>query len=133
MDGDTSLLESVPAGAAVATSATATLSGVEVTADNAGTAGNDITVEFVDPAANGATLGVVVTGNDIVVNLATDAGSAITSTQGEVATAVNGAADPTAGPVTATATTAGDVVTAVAQTSLTGGANSAGGGVQVGS
>ena len=42
------------------------------TAVTPGTGGNAITVAYVDPAADGAALGVVVAGNDITVNLATD-------------------------------------------------------------
>lgn len=53
-----------------------------------GQAGHLISVALVDPAGNNAALGVVVTGNAIVVNLATGAGGAITSTAATVLAAI---------------------------------------------
>jgi hypothetical protein len=88
---------------------------------DAGTAGNDITVAYVDPGTPSEALSVAVTGTDIVVNLATDGGSSITSTAAQVIAAVN--ASPTASAlVTATASgTVTGVVAAVTATNLTGG------------
>lgn len=54
------------------------------TAKTAGVAGDDITVEYVDPSANDAVLSVSVTGTDIVVSLATDAEGVITSTAADI-------------------------------------------------
>ncbi|MFZ4539209.1 hypothetical protein [Propionivibrio sp.] len=53
-----------------------------------GAGGNAITIEYVDPGAASASLGVVVSGPTITVNLATDVNSAITSTAAEVLTAI---------------------------------------------
>ena len=51
--------------------------------------GNQITAEFKHPGANNAPLSVAVTGKDIVVNLATDATGAITTTAAQIVAAVN--------------------------------------------
>jgi hypothetical protein len=56
--------------------------------------GNLITAEFKNPGAASSPLSVVVTGNDIVVNLATDAAGALSSTAAQVVAAIN--ADPAA-------------------------------------
>jgi hypothetical protein len=55
-------------------------SGLVVTAKTAGTAGNAITVAFVNPGTNNAALSVGVSGNAITVNLATDGSAVATST-----------------------------------------------------
>jgi hypothetical protein len=93
------------------------------TADGASTKGNDISVELQDPGAPSQTLSVGVTGKAILVSLATDSGSSITSTASEVISAVNGHATAS-GLVDAanegTSTGAG-VVTPVAQQFLEGG------------
>jgi len=92
---------------------------LDFTADTAGVDGNAINVTYVDPASASAALSVDVQGKDIVVNLATDAGSLITSTAGDILSAVN--AHGVAGTlvtVTAPGATTG-VVTAIAQTFLT--------------
>ena len=44
--------------------------------------GNDLTAEFVDPRRADAPLTVTMTGNDLLVSLATDAAGALTSTGG---------------------------------------------------
>lgn len=76
-----------------ATGATGTgNSGLVYTAKAAGALGNLITVELLDPAANSAALGVVVTGSAITVNLATSVAGAITSTAADVKAAIEGAA-----------------------------------------
>jgi hypothetical protein len=56
--------------------------------DVTGYAGNDITITYVDPGANDAALEVVVTGTDIVVNLATGVAGAITTTADDIKTAL---------------------------------------------
>ncbi|MFJ2030019.1 M14 family zinc carboxypeptidase [Streptosporangium sp. NPDC087985] len=52
--------------------------------------GNDITVALVKPATASAPLSVAVNGKDVVVNLATNASGAITSTAAQVGAALNG-------------------------------------------
>lgn len=87
------------AGATAATLSTGRASAntaIDFTAAAAGLAGNQISVNLVDPAANSATLAVAVSGNAITVTLATDASGVITSTAGDVVTAVNGDADASA-------------------------------------
>ena len=51
--------------------------------------GNNITAQLVNPGANNAPLSVTVTGNAIVVSLATNATGAITSTAAQVIAAIN--------------------------------------------
>jgi hypothetical protein len=52
--------------------------------------GDQVTAEFKVPSTPGASLSVAVTGNDVVVNLATDASGAVTSTAADVVAAING-------------------------------------------
>ncbi|MDA0163250.1 M14 family zinc carboxypeptidase [Solirubrobacter ginsenosidimutans] len=52
--------------------------------------GNLISAEFKHPGSPSSALGVTVTGNDIVVNLATDAAGAPSSTAAQVVAAING-------------------------------------------
>jgi hypothetical protein len=97
---------------------------ITVTADAAGSAGNSYSVEFIDPSANNATLSVTTADYlKFTVNLATGAGGAITSTAAQVIAALNAYA-PFAALMTA-ANTGGNngsgVVTAIAETDLTGG------------
>lgn len=92
-------------------------------ATSRGSDGNDITVTYVDPPGNNAALGVVVTGTDIVVNLATDGSSVITSTAAQVRTAIL-ASTPAARLVSVEHATGNDgtgLVTALAETALAGG------------
>ena len=56
--------------------------GITYTAQKIGVDGNDITVAYVNPGTPSAALGVVVTDSDIVVNLATTAGTASSGTSG---------------------------------------------------
>jgi len=60
------------------------------TAAEAGADGDDITIAYIDPSANNASLGMVVTGTDIVINLATGAGGAITTTANQILALING-------------------------------------------
>jgi len=76
-------------GSGSATHATASLSGVTFTAVDAGSGGNEIQVQFVN-SGSGKSLTVAVTGKTITVTLATDSGGNITSTVGDIVTAING-------------------------------------------
>jgi hypothetical protein len=112
--------------AQVAASLTTALAGANndlvFTAKTPGTAGNSITVAYVDPGGVTATLGVVVSGLDITVNLGR-AASAINTTATALAAAVTG--DPTAGALVSVANAGADngtgLVTAMARTALSGG------------
>lgn len=59
------------------------------TALELGADGELITITLVDPGANDEPLAIEVTGNDIVVTLATDGGGSITSTGNDVKAALN--------------------------------------------
>ncbi len=95
------------------------------TAAVGGAAGNDITIAYVDPGANDQLLGVVVANNDITVNLATGPGGAITSTANDIIAEV--ASTPAAAALVSGANAAANdgtgVVSALAATNLTGGAD----------
>jgi hypothetical protein len=89
-----------------------------------GTAGNSYTITMVDPGAPGS-LGVVVAGTDITVNLAY-AGGKITSTANEVIAAVNAdgaSADIGFRAIQKAGNTGVGVVTALGKQTLTGGLN----------
>jgi hypothetical protein len=109
--------------AAMTTALTGANNDMTFTADTAGVGGNSITVRYVDPAAISQSLGVVVAGSAITVNLATDGAGAITSTAAQVKTAIE-ASGPAAALVDV-ANAGGDsgagVVTAMAVTPLAGG------------
>lgn len=89
-----------------------------------GAAGNDISIEYVDPAAADAELSVVVNGNQIVFNLATDGDELITTTADEIKTAL--LASEEASALVTAADSGGDdgsgVVAAVAADVTAGGA-----------
>lgn len=113
----------VPTKASLSTALTGTNNDLTLTAVANGTAGNSITLALIDPSANDAALGVVVTGTDIVVNLATNGGGTITSTAAQVKAAIE-ADEDAAALVTVANKTGNDgtgVVTALAETALTGG------------
>ncbi len=98
------------------------------TAKKFGAPGNDITVAFVDPEANDASIAVTVTGTAISVSLATDSGGTITSTGTTVIAAIEAKAEAAAlvdVANTSTSTGAGAVV-AFAAEALTGGVDSEG-------
>lgn len=90
-----------------------------------GAAGNDITIAYVNPAGNDKPLGVVVANNAITVNLATGPAGAITSTAADIIAKM--ASTPTAAALVTGANAAANdgtgVVTAMAATALTGGAD----------
>jgi hypothetical protein len=89
-----------------------------------GAAGNDISIEYVDPVADDAELTVVVDGNSIVFNLATDSGGVITTTADDIKTALLASAEASA--LVTAADSGGDdgsgVVDAVAADVTAGGA-----------
>lgn len=105
----------------VDTAAYATIGGVLYTAVNGGTDGDSITVAHVDPGAPDQTLSVAVVDSAITVNLATGSGSAITSTQQEVVTAILADASAAALVTADTTTGASTLVTAAVATNLSGG------------
>lgn len=94
------------------------------TANVAGSPGNDITVQYIDPGLASQALAVSVVGKAIRVRLATDAGSVITSTAALVLAAVNAhwMASHLVTAVVGDGAGAG-VVTAMAETHLAGGAD----------
>ena len=115
-----------PAGSVAATLATGVVgnnNAITWTARDKGSVGNNYTVTMVDPPGNNAALGVVVNGNDITVNLATDGASAVTSTAAQVIAAIQASAAANALVTVANtgASTGAGVVTAVAQTHLADG------------
>lgn len=92
------------------------------TANVGGTAGNSIRIRYVVAGAN-TPLTVTVSGSDITVNVATDAGSLATSTATAVKNAI-AASGPAGSLVTATNAPGNDgtgVVAALSFTNLTGG------------
>jgi hypothetical protein len=96
---------------------------VDFTAVQAGVGGNSITVALVSPGTGTATLGVVVTGSAIVVNLGY-ASSAITSTANDVISAI--LASPEASALVIPSNGAGtgvSLVSAVSATALATGSN----------
>lgn len=111
------------ASATLTTSLTGDNNDIVFTAADAGSAGNLITIEYVDPEAVDAELGVVVTGTAIVVNLATDGSGDIVSTADEVKAAIEG--DEDADALVTVADAGGNdgsgVVTELAETALAGG------------
>lgn len=97
--------------------------GITFTAVNAGIAGDNLRIKYINPGVAGSALAVVVSGNDISVSLATDAGAVITSTAASVIDAVN--ADVDASLLVLAANASGSdgtgILTAKAFTNLTGG------------
>lgn len=97
---------------------------IVLTHEPGGTSGNSITLELNDPAAPSQSLVVTVTGTDIVVDLATDGTSTITTTAAQLVAALNGSDAVLALGVTAAYKAANDgtgVVTDMAHTHLSGG------------
>ena len=87
-----------------------------------GAAGNDITIEYVDPEEANAAVSVEVAGTAIKVNLVPGEGGAITTTANDIIAAF---ADNTLVSVAKKAANDGTgVVTAMAATALTGGQDS---------
>jgi hypothetical protein len=95
------------------------------TAKSRGAIGNTYRVSYIDPSANNATLSVSVVGTEVRVSLATGAGGAITSTANNIISAVaasEAASSLIVGAKKGSDTGAG-IVTALAATNLTGGAD----------
>jgi hypothetical protein len=79
-----------------------------------------ISITLVDPSTATAALSIVVTGRDIVVNLATSTSSAITSTAAQVKTAIDGDTDASALVTVALETAGTGIVEAQTKTTLDG-------------
>jgi hypothetical protein len=111
--------------ASLTTALTGNNNDMKFTAKAPGTGGNSITVAYVDPSANDATLSVSVTGSAITVNLATSSEGAITSTAAQIKAAIEASAAANALVAVAhhTGNDGSGVVIALAATNLTGGAN----------
>jgi hypothetical protein len=92
-----------------------------------GTAGNSITVRYVDPGAASQALSVSVASSAITVNLATDSGSVITTTANDVIGAIYASAPAAAlvGVARAAANDGTGLVIALSATALAGGGASA--------
>ena len=94
---------------------------ITYTAVASGTGGNSITITYLNPGIPSQSLSVTVVSNAITVHLATDGGSALTSTATQIQAAV-AASIPASALVTAVVTgTGSNVETAVAATHLAGG------------
>ena len=115
--------ERVKTAATLSTTMTGANNDIVLTAVAAGVAGNAITLALIDPSGNDEELAIVVTGTDIVVNLATDGGGTITTTATLLLAAL--AADEDAAALVSGALKGADtgegVVTALAEAALTGG------------
>ncbi len=91
-----------------------------------GTAGDALSVEYIDPAGNNATLAAALVAGVLTVDLATDGGGAITTTSGDIVTLLSTA--EFSGSFTVANAAANDgtgVVTALAETSFAGGVDNA--------
>lgn len=112
-----------PTAATLSTTMTGANNDIVGTAVDAGVSGNDITLALVDPSGNDEVLAIVVTGTDIVVNLATDGSGVITTTATELLAAL--AADEDASALATFALKGSDtgagVVTALTETAFSGG------------
>ncbi len=92
------------------------------TARFGGTGGNSLRVAHVNAGAN-QTLSVAVSGNDITVNLGTDAGGVVTSTAAQVAAAVNATVAANMLLIATLGGTGASLAVADAMTALAGGSN----------
>lgn len=111
--------------ASLTTLLTGTNNDLTFRARKAGVGGNSITIALVDPPGNNVPLSVAVVGNAITVTLATDGASVITSTAAQVRDAINAsfAAYSLVYAVLAAGNDGTGLVTALASTPLTGGAD----------
>ena len=115
--------------AAVAASLSTNLTGsnndLTFTARTAGVAGNSITIRYVDPAANSASISVSRSGTAITVSLATNGGGSITSTAAQVKAAIEASlyANALVSIANKAANDGTGVVTAMAATALASGAD----------
>lgn len=106
--------------ASAETGLTGTNNDLRIMAVTDGSGGDNISIRYTDPGTATQPLTILVSQNDIVVNLATDASGAISSTAAEVRAAING--DPTAGAMIQASDLGADdgtgVVTAMGKTYL---------------
>jgi hypothetical protein len=95
------------------------------TATEAGLAGDGLTITYVDPSANNASLSFAITGTDIVISLATGAGGAITTTANQILTLLNSNLEAQKLVVVTlkSGSNGTGVVTALAETSLANGSD----------
>lgn len=110
--------------ATLSTDMTGTDNDITLTHEPGGTVGNSVSLELDDPGGASQPLSVEVSGYDIVVSLATNGASAITTTALELLEALNAAEAVLALGVTCALKTGNDgsgVVTALAHTHLSGG------------
>lgn len=130
----TALSQAAAVAASLSTGVVGSNNALTWTAKDAGSAGNGISVRLRDPAGNSQSLSVTVNGNDIVVNLATDGGGAITSTATLVKAAIeaSAAANSLVSVANTGASTGAGVVAAVAATNLAGGLDPGDAGAAVG-
>jgi len=108
--------------AALTTNLTGSNNDLIFTSKLSGRLGNSIRIRYVNPGTNNASLGVVVSGRDITVNLATNGSAAITSTAVLVANAIEASAAASALVSVSSVAAVNGVVTAMGWTSLSGGA-----------
>lgn len=107
-------------GTAVASYATLTDQTLVYTAKTAGTAGNNITIELIDPPGNNVALSISVVGTAISVTLATNGASAITTTRAQLVAALQ--ADAAVMALIGVTGAGATAITAIAATNLATGA-----------
>lgn len=107
----------------VKATATASLTNQTIvyTANNAGRAGNAITIELVDPAGNDQALSISVVGTAISVSLATGGAGAITTTRAQLVAALM--ANSSVTNLITVSGSGASAMTAISATPLAGGAN----------
>jgi hypothetical protein len=93
------------------------------TAKTAGVAGDTITIAYIDPPGNSVALSVAVTGTDIVVTLATNGSSVVTSTAAQIKAAVDAKVEAAALVSVAVTGTGTTVQAAAAEAPLASGAD----------
>ncbi|MCA1031444.1 flagellin [Bacillus timonensis] len=92
-------------------------------ADTAGSAGNDLSIEFVAASGASASTSVALSGNKITVTLGTDGSSVVNATAANVKSALDGDAGIAALIDTTISGTGANVQAATAEANLTGGAD----------
>lgn len=112
------------AAAAYTTSLTGSNNDLVFTAKSTGAPGNGISIIYNDPGADNV-LGIIVTGLEIQVDLATNSGGAITSTAADIKAAIDGDTDASAlvSVANKTGDTGAGVVTAMSAEFLVGGSS----------
>lgn len=97
--------------------------GITYEAITPGAAGDNITIELLDPSANDSPLSISVVGTDISVSLATDSGGLITTDADELVAALN--LDAPASALISASGSGSSPLNALVQTNLSGGADAA--------